>query len=101
MYISTGILIFLATWEDQPTQDSLRWPDFKAAYEEYVRGHWTHTPNYRGKKVPYANPSKAEDVVQAEFGHRLEKKEQPTWIEGGKMFDYQIEGMKYVSSPTL
>jgi SNF2 family DNA or RNA helicase len=49
-----------------------------------------------GKKNPYADPEKAEDVIQAEFGHRLEKKEQPEWIEGGKMFDYQLEGMKYV-----
>jgi len=57
-------------------------------------------PNHRGKKIPYADPSKAEDVVQAEFG-RLEKKEQPEWVEGGKMFDYQLEGMKYVYPSTV
>jgi hypothetical protein len=50
-------------------------------------------PNYRGK-IPYANLNKSEDVIQAEFGHILEKKEQPEWIQGGKMFDYQLEGMK-------
>lgn len=55
-------------------------------------------PNYRGKKSPYADLSKREDVIQAAFGHRLEKKEQPVWIEGGKMFDYQLEGMKYILS---
>jgi hypothetical protein len=54
-----------------------------------------------GKKNPYADPEKAEDVIQAEFGHRLEKKEQPEWIEGGKMFDYQLEGMKYVLADLL
>ena len=51
-------------------------------------------PNYRRTKIPYANASKSEDVIQAEFGHRLEKKEQPEYIEGGKMFEYQLEGMK-------
>jgi chromodomain-helicase-DNA-binding protein 4 len=83
-----------ATWETPPKEDSPYWPDFKAAYEEHVRGNWIHYPNYRGKKIPYANPSKSEDVIQAEFGHRLEKKEQPEYIQGGKMFDYQLEGMK-------
>jgi len=33
-------------------------------------------------------------VIQAEFGKRMEKKDQPEWVEGGKMFDYQLEGMK-------
>lgn len=84
----------LATWEHPPSEDSPCWPDFKAAYEEYVRGHWTRMPNYRGKKAPYADLRKSEDLIEAEFGHRLEKKEQPEWIEGGQMFDYQIDGMK-------
>ena len=83
-----------ATWETPPKEDSPYWPDFKAAYDEYVRGNWIHMPNYRRTKIPYANTSKSEDVIQAEFGHRLEKKEQPEYIEGGKMFEYQLEGMK-------
>lgn len=82
-----------ATWETPPSEDSLRWPEFKAAYEEYVRGNWIHVPA-RGKKAPYANTSNSEDLIQAQFGHRLEKKKQPEWIEGGEMFDYQLEGMK-------
>ena len=60
-----------------------------------MRGNWTHSPKTRGKKDPYADLSKSEDVIQAEFGHRLEKKTQPEWMEGGTMYDYQIEGMKY------
>jgi len=84
-----------ATWEVPPTEDSPKWAYFKAAYEEYVRGNWVHMPNYRRKKIPYADPTKAEDIVQAEFGHRLEKKDQPDWVEGGKMYDYQLEGMKF------
>jgi len=51
-------------------------------------------PNYRGKKIPYADTKKSENVIQAEFGRRLEKKEQPEYIEGGEMFEYQLEGMK-------
>ena len=89
-----GFLIDVATWENPPPESSSRWPDFKASYEEYVRGHWVHMPNYRGKRLPYADLSKSEDVIQAEFGRRLELKEQPEWIEGGSMFDYQLEGMK-------
>jgi hypothetical protein len=91
-------MLTIATWETPPLEDSPHYPDFKAAYEEYVRGHWTHVPNYRGKKLPYANLSKSEDIIQAEFGHRLEKKEQPEWVQGGTLFDYQLEGMKYVST---
>jgi len=85
----------VATWDVPPKEDSERFADFKAAYEEYVYGNWTHSPAYRGIKTPYADSSKSEDVIQAEFGHRLEKKTQPEWMEGGVMFDYQIEGMKY------
>lgn len=88
--------LILATWDAPPAKDSKRFADFKASYEEYVRGNWTHSPKYRGKKTPYADPSKSEAVIQAEFGHRLEKKTQPEWMEGGEMFDYQIEGMKYL-----
>ena len=84
----------IATWETPPSEDSPRWGYFKTAYEEYVRGQWIHSPNYRGKKSPYADLSKPEDVIQAEFGKRMEKKDQPEWVEGGKMFDYQLEGMK-------
>jgi hypothetical protein len=87
-------LLIKATWEIPPTENDQRIADFKAAYEEYVRGNWVHIPNHRGKKSPYADLSKDEDMIQAEFGHRLEKKEQPVWIEGGNMFDYQLEGMK-------
>jgi PHD/FYVE-zinc-finger like domain len=87
--------LIIATWDAPPAQDSPRFSDFKASYEEHVRGNWTHSPQYRGKKSPYADPSKSEDVIQAEFGHRLEKKTQPEWMEGGEMFDYQLEGMKY------
>jgi chromodomain-helicase-DNA-binding protein 4 len=86
------------TWETPPSEESPLWQGFKLAYEEYVRGHWIHMPNYRGKKAPYADLRKSEEVIQAAFGHRLEKKEQPEWIEGGKMFDYQLEGMKYLLS---
>lgn len=92
-------LLMVATWDAIPEQGSERYSDFKAAYEEYVRGHWTHSPPYRGQKSPYADTSKSEDVIQAEFGHRLEKKTQPEWMEGGAMFDYQIEGMKYFPPP--
>jgi chromodomain-helicase-DNA-binding protein 4 len=85
-----------ATWEIPPSEDSPRYAAFKSAYEEYVQGEWTTTPTLRGQKSPYADPGKAEDIIQAEFGHRLEMKEQPEWLEGGKMFDYQLEGMKYL-----
>jgi hypothetical protein len=87
----------VATWETPPKEGESRYAAFKGAYEEYVRGEWTHKPNHRGKKYPYANLDKPEDVIQAEFGHRLEQKEQPEWVSGGKMFDYQLEGMKYFS----
>jgi len=92
---SREINLILATWEVPPSEDSPRYPAFKGAYEEYVGGEWTTKPNYRGQKYPYADLTKAEDVIQAEFGHRLEMKEQPEWLERGKMFDYQLEGMKY------
>ena len=88
-------LMFVATWETPPEKDSKFWPDFEAAYREYVRGHWVHIPNYRGKSIPYADLKKSEDVIEAEFGNRLEMKEQPEWVEGGSMYDYQLEGMKY------
>src|SRR5277367_2894746 len=37
--------LMVATWETPPSEDSPRWEYFKAAYEEYVRGQWTHSPN--------------------------------------------------------
>lgn len=97
MYFPFNTFLTSATWDAIPKQDTGRFDDFKAAYEEYVRGNWTHAPPYRKQKGPYADTSKPEDVIQAEFGHRLEKKTQPEWMEGGTMFDYQIEGMKYLS----
>ena len=83
-----------ATWESPPPTDSKFWPDFQAAYEEYVRGHWVHVPNYTRQRSPYADPKKPENVIEAEFGHRLELKEQPEWVEGGSIYSYQLEGMK-------
>lgn len=89
-----GYRLTIATWETPPLENSPRWGDFKTAYDHYVRGQWIHSPNYRGQKSPYADPSKSEDVIQAEFGQRMEKKDQPAWVQGGDMFDYQLEGMK-------
>jgi|SRR5579859_3025489 len=97
MYFPFKSFLTIATWDAIPKQDTAQFADFKAAYEEYVLRNWTHSPSYRGKKEPYADMSKPEDVIQAEFGHRLEKEIQPEWMEGGEMFDYQIEGMKSFS----
>ena len=92
MYVPLETVLIKATWETPPDPSSPHYPHFKAAYEEFVRGHYVHLPVY--EKSPYADLSKSEEIIQAEFGHRLELKEQPAWIEGGKMFDYQVEGMK-------
>lgn len=60
-----------------------------------MHGQWIGRPKY-DKKGPYADLTKSEEVIQAEFGHRLERKEQPSWIKGGEMFDYQLEGMNWL-----
>jgi len=91
-----AISLTIVTWEIPPSEDSPRFEDFKSAYEEYVHGNWIHLPNYRGKNDPYADLAKSEDVIQAEFGHRLEMKQQPEWVKGGDMFEYQLEGMNWL-----
>jgi hypothetical protein len=92
--ILSKLLLIKATWETPPVPTSPHYPAFKAAYEEFVRGYYVDLPVYKNKRLPYADLDKSEELIQAEFGHQLELKEQPNWIEGGKLFAYQLEGMK-------
>ena len=78
-------------WEKppDPVQDPERWLDFKTAYEDWVRGNYVRLPasstlNTHLRKIRARN--------FADF----ELKEQPKSLTGGKMMDYQLEGLNWM-----
>jgi chromodomain-helicase-DNA-binding protein 4 len=77
----------LVAWEEPPTRDSgPLWDAFERAYANYVEGFFTHVPTHL--------KAKNEEARSKDFGEDLELKDQPEYLSGGEMMDYQKEGMK-------
>ncbi|KAJ8102583.1 P-loop containing nucleoside triphosphate hydrolase protein [Lipomyces tetrasporus] len=75
-------------WEEPPSQSHKeRYADFQEAYEDYVRGFYIH--------LPQSAPTDIRKFKQSAFA-KHELKEQPKFIVGGTLMDYQLEGMNWL-----
>ena len=78
-------------WEEPPApEDAERWADFKAAYEDWVRGHYIRIP-------PTSTMSSTIRRTKAlDFESKVVVKEQPKSLKGGDLMDYQIDGLNWL-----
>ncbi|KAK9490449.1 P-loop containing nucleoside triphosphate hydrolase protein [Lipomyces doorenjongii] len=75
-------------WEEPPSDAHIeRYADFHEAYGDYVNGFYIHLP-----------PSPSTDIQKFRKStfSRHEFKEQPKFIEGGTLMEYQLEGMNWL-----
>jgi chromodomain-helicase-DNA-binding protein 4 len=86
-----GLLYEDSVWETVPSQNETeRWDDFKAAYEDWVLKDYV--------KVPKASALKQHltTVREQDFQSTLVKKAQPNCLTGGKIMDYQLDGLNWL-----
>ncbi|KAF9891954.1 hypothetical protein FE257_002917 [Aspergillus nanangensis] len=80
-----------SVWDDPPPEsDAERWNDFKAAYEDWVKRDYIHTPDGDSLKKHLAL------VRKQNFEKKLARETQPDIMTGGEMMDYQIDGMNWL-----
>ena len=78
-------------WEQPPDpEDTERWLDFKSAYEDWVRGHHITMPKQR-ELMSRINALRVKD-----FEKHVEVKGHPDVLTGGKLMEYQVEGMNWL-----
>lgn len=78
-------------WEEPPdTTDADRWEDFKSAYEEWVIGKYVHLPALRDLE------SHLKKIRELNFENKVMVKEQPEYLSGGKLMEYQMEGLNWL-----
>ena len=78
-------------WEEVPKpEDGNRWAEFVLAYNDWVLGRHIHLPNQKELK------EKLKAVRTRNFQKTLLKKKQPSELTGGKMMDYQLEGLNWL-----
>jgi chromodomain-helicase-DNA-binding protein 4 len=80
-----------AVWEEPPSEeDSDRWTDFVAAYDEYLTG------KYFKKDSPVAMKERVSKFHSLKsFSKSIELKEQPSSLTGALM-PYQLEGLNWL-----
>jgi SNF2 family DNA or RNA helicase len=79
-------------WEEppDPVQEPERWADFKTAYEDWVRGRYVRAP-------PSSTLSNNLRKVKAlDFQKDVVLKEQPKSLTGGKLMEYQLDGLNWI-----
>jgi chromodomain-helicase-DNA-binding protein 4 len=86
-----GLTYEESVWETPPSADDTdRWIDFVAAYNEFIMGKYF-------KQVP---PSLMKERVDAyrtlDFEKKVELKKQPSALIGGEMMAYQMEGLNWL-----
>lgn len=76
-------------WESPPpVEDAERYADFQAAYNEYIAGKY-----FKQRK----NASKNMTAYRAkDFNKEVVLKEQPAALVGGKLMEYQMDGMNWL-----
>jgi superfamily II DNA or RNA helicase len=78
-------------WEKRADADeSERWADFKAAYDDWVEGHYVHLP------VAHNMEQHINRVKKQNFAAKVELKEQPSTLTGGTLMEYQMEGLNWL-----
>ncbi|RAO68678.1 uncharacterized protein BHQ10_004690 [Talaromyces amestolkiae] len=85
-----GLLYEDAVWETVPSSTEMeRWNDFKAAYDDWVLKDYVRVPKASSLK------QHLETVRKQDF-QTLAKKTQPTCLTGGKIMDYQLDGLNWL-----
>ena len=78
-------------WEEPPDlDDSERWEDFRVAYDEWVLGYYVHPP------VQNTLKQHIQKIKSQDFESKIMLKGQPETLTGGKLMDYQVEGMNWL-----
>lgn len=78
-------------WEEPPPkEDTERWADFKLAYEDWVLGRYVHLP------TAHTLSSHLSKVRTQNFEKRIMMHTQPETLTGGKLMDYQLEGLNWL-----
>ena len=78
-------------WEEPPSPNDVeRFKDWKLAYEDWVRGRYVRLPS---NKVIHNHVRQAKGQ---EFEQKIMLKQQPETIKGGKLMDYQTEGVNWL-----
>lgn len=80
-----------AVWEEPPSSDNPDlWKDFVAAYDEFLAGKYFNTE-------PVSTIQKRIKAFRSlDFQEGVELEEQPSALTGGKIMDYQKEGMNWL-----
>ncbi|KAH8701920.1 PHD/FYVE-zinc-finger like domain-containing protein [Talaromyces proteolyticus] len=86
-----GLLYEDAVWETVPSpNDGECWEDFRAAYEDWVLKDYVRVPKNPALKQHLAT------VREQDFQSTLVKKAQPNCVVGGKIMDYQLDGLNWL-----
>lgn len=85
-----GLLYEDAVWETVPSStETERWNDFKAAYDDWVLKDYVKVPKGSSLK-------KHLEIVRGQDFKTLVKKAQPSCLTGGKIMDYQLDGLNWL-----
>ena len=75
-------------WEEPPEpEDAERWADFRMAYDDWVHGKYVHMPSQHNLQL---------HVKRIRSQKFVELKAQPDTLTGGKLMDYQREGLNWL-----
>jgi chromodomain-helicase-DNA-binding protein 4 len=86
-----GLLYEDAVWETMPTtKDPERYNDFKSAYEDWVQQDYVLVPKSSPLKKHLAT------VRAQDFKSTLVRQSQPSCLTGGKIMDYQLDGLNWL-----
>lgn len=78
----------IATWDEPDEPDSPHYASFKAAFKDWVAAQKIQIPSRAKKGRSGIQPRPANQPPFAEL------KEQPAYISGGTLKDYQMDGLK-------
>lgn len=77
-------------WERPPSPtETERWADFVAAYNEYIAGKYFKQPQAKMKE-------RIQEYRALNFKRKVLLHEQPACLTGGKMMEYQMEGLNWL-----
>jgi chromodomain-helicase-DNA-binding protein 4 len=77
-------------WETPPDpSETERWADFVAAYNEYVAGKYFKQP-------PPKMIERIDEYRSTNFEQNVLQNEQPSFLVGGKLMEYQLEGLNWL-----
>ena len=78
-------------WDTPPNpNETERWTDFAAAYEDWVMGRYTHPPSQSPLNA-HLKRVRAQD-----FRNNIELKAQPKNLVGGDLMTYQLDGLNWL-----